>query len=123
METNNNGQAAEAIEAWMVLRLSDELKLDPSELDTSLPIVSYGLDSIVAFTLTGELSDWLMRDIPYTLFWEYPTVEALAGYLAGEVAPEESDRLYDSVKRALEEVRALSDESQPSAASEKASKR
>jgi acyl carrier protein len=104
MDTNNNGQAAEAIEAWMVLRLSEELKLDPSEIDTSLAIASYGLDSIVAFTLTGELSDWLMLDIPYTLFWDYPTVEALSKYLAQKIDPEESGRLYDCVKQALEEI-------------------
>jgi len=75
----------EAIQAWMVLRLAEELKLKPVDIDPGLPFISYGLDSIVAFTLTGELADLIGRELPTTLFWDFPRIEALAFHLADEI--------------------------------------
>jgi acyl carrier protein len=87
-ETHGNGQRSrltEALQAWMVVRLSEELSVPPEGIDVHEPLVSYGLSSMVAFGLTGELADRLGCELPATLFWDWPTLEALAGYLAGEV--------------------------------------
>ena len=73
---------AAAIQAWMVARLAEALQVDPGAIDVQLPLTSYGLESITVFTLTGDLADWLGQDMPATLLWEYPTVEAAAQYLA-----------------------------------------
>ena len=66
----------------MVAKLAEALQVEESAIDTGLPLTGYGLESITVFTLTGDLADWLGQDIPATLLWEYPTVEAAAQYLA-----------------------------------------
>ena len=87
-ETQGDGQRsrlAETIQAWIIVRLSDELKVAPAEIDTRKPLLSYGLDSIIAFSLTGELADLIGRELPVTLFWDLPTLEALAFHLADTI--------------------------------------
>lgn len=87
-ETQGDGQRsrlAETIQAWMVVRLSGELRVAPAEIDTRKPLLSYGLDSVVAFSLTGELADLIGRELPVTLFWDLPTLEAAAFHVADTI--------------------------------------
>jgi thioesterase domain-containing protein len=37
-----------------------------------------GIDSLVAFSMTGELSEWIGEDLSATLLWEYPTISSLS---------------------------------------------
>lgn len=53
-ETQGDGQRSrlvETIQAWIIVRLSDELKVTPAEIDTRKPLLSYGLDSVIAFSV------------------------------------------------------------------------
>ena len=84
-ENGEDSRLVEAIQAWMVVRLSEELNIAPAELDVRKPLLSYGLDSVVAFILTGELADRLGQELPTTLFWDFPTLEAIALHLADEI--------------------------------------
>lgn len=70
------------IRAWLVARLSEELKVEASEIDQRAPFSQYGLDSIGAVTLVGELEDWLGRELSPTLPYDYTNVESLARYLS-----------------------------------------
>jgi hypothetical protein len=45
------------------------------------PLTRYGLDSIDAVTIVGDLEDSLDLELPSTLFWDYPTIEKSAQYL------------------------------------------
>jgi acyl carrier protein len=76
--------SAEAIRAFIVSRVAEEMKIDQAELDTRVPFASYGLDSIVAFTITGDIAAWLERELEATLLWEYPTIEAVSEFLAAD---------------------------------------
>ena len=84
-EDAHDARLVEAIHAWMVVRLSDELNVAPAEIDVHESLLNYGLNSIVAFTLTGELADLVGRELPATLFWDFPTVEAVGTYLISEI--------------------------------------
>jgi acyl carrier protein len=109
--SKNTGDAArlmQRLQTWMVVRLAEELKLNPLEMDPTLPFASYGLDSIVAFALTGELADLLGRELPTTLFWDFPTIQALAFHLA-EQSISEAGQLEELARR-LAEVESLSGE-------------
>ena len=46
------------------------------------PFARYGLDSARAVGLAGEIAGELGLDLEATLFWDYPTVQSLAAYLA-----------------------------------------
>ncbi len=69
------------IERWMVARVAETLNIKRETLDPAKPFTSYGLDSIAGYTLTLDLAEWLDRELPASLLWEYPTIQALAEHL------------------------------------------
>ena len=77
-------EAAE-IEQWLVREVSKRLHSD-DKIDIRQPFTSYGLDSVEAVILAGDLEQWLGRKFSPTLAWDYPNIAALASYLAGEPA-------------------------------------
>ncbi len=81
---------AEAIQTWLVSRLSELLGIEPREIDVREPFASYGLGSSEMVGLSGELADRLGRQISPALPYEYPTVETLARHLAESVDASES---------------------------------
>jgi hypothetical protein len=50
------------------------------------PFSSFGLGSVDAVTLTGDLCAWLGRDLAPTLLYEYSTIDSLATHLSGHPA-------------------------------------
>jgi acyl carrier protein len=71
----------QAVQTWLVKQLAEQLSLDPKTVIVSEPLTRYGLDSIDAVTMVGDLEDWLDLELPSTLFWDYPTIEKSAQYL------------------------------------------
>ena len=57
-----------------------------------LPFVDYGLDSVQAVSIVGDLETWLGRSLSPTLIWDFPTIEDLAKHLAGDEQPQPSWR-------------------------------
>ncbi len=72
------------IQAWLVEQIADVLSLDPTTIDVKQPLTRYGLDSIDAVTLVGDLEDWLDLELPSTLLWDYPSIEKAAAYMVEE---------------------------------------
>lgn len=78
-------QVAERIEDWLLTKLSEWLVVDREEIDIQERFANYGLSSIAAVSLIGELEDWLEIELVPTLAYEYPNVESLARYVAEQV--------------------------------------
>jgi acyl carrier protein len=78
------GAREQDIEDWLVAYLAPLLSVRPDEIDRRRPFAEFGLDSLAAVTLSGELECWLDRDLSPTLAWDYPTIEALARHLADD---------------------------------------
>ncbi|MBW4596130.1 MAG: AMP-binding protein [Brasilonema angustatum HA4187-MV1] len=74
----------EAIQTWLISHLALYLNIPPDEIDIQEPFTAYGLDSAVAVSMTGELGQWIGCELAIILFWEYPSIEILAQYLAEE---------------------------------------
>lgn len=70
------------IEAWLISYLSQTLEVEAKEIDPNAAFNEYGLDSSSAVVLTGDLQEWLERDLDPTLLFDYPTVTALAEHLS-----------------------------------------
>ena len=99
--------AAETIQAWLVSRLSDLLQIEPDELDVGEPFDSYGLGSTELVSLSGELGEWLGRDLPAELAYEFPTIEALARRLADSSSPSQPAAAASQVQEANAEAIAI----------------
>jgi phthiocerol/phenolphthiocerol synthesis type-I polyketide synthase B len=75
----------------------------PQLLDPSAGFFQSGMDSLMTVTLRRSLSESLGEVLPAAVVFDYPTVEALAGYLATilpelvEVADQESVDAYDDL--------------------------
>ncbi|TVP48085.1 MAG: SDR family NAD(P)-dependent oxidoreductase [Gemmatimonadales bacterium] len=67
-------------------RVASVLGLDPgTPLDPKRGLAEIGMDSLMAVELSNHLERSLDRKLPPTLAFEYPTIAALADFLAGEV--------------------------------------
>jgi alkylation response protein AidB-like acyl-CoA dehydrogenase/acyl carrier protein len=77
---------AAELAAWMSTWLAGRLGLPKERVDHRAPLASFGLDSVLAVELAGELGRRLGVPVDATLAWEYPTIAALAGYLARQGA-------------------------------------
>ncbi len=84
--SRTRGPATEEIRAWLVEHLAEHLDMQPSEIDIHKPFFEYGLGSIEAVGLSGDMEVWLGRDLSPTLLYDYSTIDTLTRYLAGEEA-------------------------------------
>jgi myxalamid-type polyketide synthase MxaE and MxaD len=66
------------------------LKLTPSKIDARKPLGTMGLTSLMALELRNRLEPLHGKPLSATLAWNYPTVDALVGFLAGDHAPAEA---------------------------------
>ncbi len=76
------GPAESEIRDWLVAHISAMVGVPPDRVDIHTPIEQYGMDSIQAMHLCGELEDWLRRPLVPTLVWDYPTVDLLVRHLS-----------------------------------------
>lgn len=67
----------EQLKSWLLARVSQDLDMDVSEIDPRMPLTRYGLTSIEAVSISGDLEAWLGRRLPPTLAWDHPSIEAL----------------------------------------------
>ena len=73
--------------AWIGEWMERELGVAQDQVDAARPFVGYGMDSIHATMLVGDLEELLGRRLPPTLTWDHPTVDALARHIAPDAAP------------------------------------
>ena len=75
----------------------------PQLLDPSAGFFQSGMDSLMSVTLQRALGESLGEALPTSVVFDYPTVTALAGYLAAilpeliEVADEENVDAYEDL--------------------------
>jgi acyl transferase domain-containing protein/acyl-CoA synthetase (AMP-forming)/AMP-acid ligase II/thioesterase domain-containing protein/acyl carrier protein len=75
---------AAAIRHWLTEALVRVTGLAHGDVDPEKTFNSFGVDSKDAVSLTGELQDWLELSLSPTLLFDYPTVNALTGYLLSQ---------------------------------------
>jgi polyketide synthase 12/myxalamid-type polyketide synthase MxaF len=65
----------------MIDHIAAQLGIPAEKIDIQAPFVDYGLDSVQAVSIAGEIEGQLGRSLPPTLLWDYPTIAALAAHL------------------------------------------
>lgn len=80
------GQRRDALARHLTERALHVLGLAPSTVvDPRAPLKDIGLDSLMAVELRNALTRSIGQPLPATLLFDYPTVDALAGHLAGRL--------------------------------------
>ncbi|MEU6227062.1 acyl carrier protein [Streptomyces sp. NPDC047042] len=77
-------RSEESLAVWLADRIAVYLRREPTEIDPSVPLAEYGLDSVAALSLCGDIEDEFDLVLEPTVAWDYPTVHALAAYLVQE---------------------------------------
>ena len=73
----------EGIEDWLVAEIASVQGVDPEKIDIEESFIANGLNSAASVALVGDLARTLGVALPETLTWEYPSIAALAEYVAG----------------------------------------
>jgi acyl carrier protein len=77
---------AAAVKEWLVEYIAQLLEFDRSEVRTNMALSRYGLDSTAAVALTGNLGEWLDREVDPRVLYEQKTIDSLADYVAQNYA-------------------------------------
>ncbi|MEU3529448.1 acyl carrier protein [Streptomyces sp. NPDC038707] len=86
MSVPTTGRTTEELTTWLSDRIALYLKRRPQEIDPSVPLAEYGLDSVAALSLCGDIEEDYDLILEPTVAWDYPTVQALATHLAQSLA-------------------------------------
>ncbi|MCX7002523.1 MAG: acyl carrier protein, partial [bacterium] len=74
-------QDAAAVEMWLRNQVAAKTKTEPAGIDRRAPFAQFGLDSLDAVRLSGELGAWLHCRLSPTVIYDYPSIAALAAHL------------------------------------------
>jgi FkbH-like protein/thioester reductase-like protein len=82
MLTVINEPTLEEIQIWLQENLARIAEIEPIEVDISCSIFDFGIDSIKAIKLLGQLGDWLGLELSNTLLYEYEDIDSLSQQIA-----------------------------------------
>ncbi|MEV0569339.1 acyl carrier protein [Dactylosporangium sp. NPDC050588] len=68
---------AGGIRTWLVGRVAHYLDETPDAIDPHASLAGYGLDSVYAFALSGEIEDTLRVTVEPTLIWDVASIADL----------------------------------------------
>jgi phthiocerol/phenolphthiocerol synthesis type-I polyketide synthase C len=71
---------------WLRSEIGRRLGVPAKEVDVRAPFDRFGIDSADSVEIAAALGNRLGRHLPATLVYEFPTIETLARYLAGDRA-------------------------------------
>jgi len=76
--------SAEVIGRWLARRIADTSGQDAARIDVDAPFERFGLTSVEAVSLSGELEDWLGLQLPPSVLFDHPSIARLSDLLARE---------------------------------------
>ncbi|WP_426403209.1 acyl carrier protein [Streptomyces sp. R-07] len=71
-----------SLDDWLLDRLAAYLHREADTLEPDVPLAEYGMDSVMAMSLCGDLEDELGLEVEPTLLWDHPTIDSLRARLA-----------------------------------------
>ncbi|MFI5689311.1 acyl carrier protein [Streptomyces sp. NPDC051636] len=76
---------------WLLDRVALYLGRDAQTIDPTVPLAEYGMDSVCALSLCGDLEDEFGLVVEPTLLWDHPTVQSLLAFLAIQLPAADAD--------------------------------
>jgi acyl carrier protein len=75
-----------AIQDWLTGRVAFYLERSVAEIDPAVALAEFGIDSVSALALCGDVEDEWNLEVDATMVFDYPTVKDIALYLDAELA-------------------------------------
>lgn len=94
--TRQHRLTVDAVRSWLTERVAHYLERAPDRLDPDAKLVGYGLDSVYALTLCGDIEDEYGLEVDPTLAWDYPTLNAIAEVLVEHLSRSSAGALGDA---------------------------
>ncbi|MFJ2029744.1 acyl carrier protein [Streptosporangium sp. NPDC087985] len=66
---------------WLTERVATYLQRPPAEIDPTVKLRAYGLDSVHALSLCVDVEEIVGLLVEPTLAWDHPTIDAIAAHL------------------------------------------
>ena len=82
--------SVDSLRSWLIDWLAREMEIDQATIDPKRAFLSYGMDSMKAMTMVGDLEAMLSLRLPPTLAWDYPDIDALSAHLVDRLTAESS---------------------------------
>ncbi|RKN40377.1 acyl carrier protein [Streptomyces hoynatensis] len=75
---SDQAQTIDDVRDVLIKAIASEAGYAPAELPTDRPFTEFGLDSMAALSVGMEIEETCgLSDLPVTLLWDHPTVDAL----------------------------------------------
>lgn len=71
---------------WLTERVAYYLGIPAEQIKPDVKLVEYGLESVYALALCGDVEDELGIEVEPTLAWDYPTIDSLVALLIEKTA-------------------------------------
>lgn len=69
------------LQEWLIQKIASLTSKNILDINIDIPLADYGLDSMHAIGLSGEIEDQFGIAVEPTLAWDYPTIDLMARYL------------------------------------------
>ena len=89
-QTLKNAGIRAALMEWLVVQVASALEMPSDAVDVGRNLEDYGLDSMQAVGLTGDLQSWLGIEIPPTAIWDHTTIESTCEFIIQLIASHQS---------------------------------
>jgi len=84
--SDSSASSGTDLRRWLRARVAHYVHLDVADIDTTATLTTYGLDSVYALTLCGDIEDHLGLVLEPTVAWDHPTIDALARHVEETLA-------------------------------------
>ena len=81
-----DASAYQELADWLTIKVAGYLNVAPDTIDIDTPLADCGIDSVLGMELCADLQCEKGFDVETTIVWDYPTIDAIATYLAAERA-------------------------------------
>ena len=71
---------------WLITHLAVYLDRLPENIEATVPLAEYGMDSVCALSLCGDIEDDFGIVVEPSLVWDHPTVAHLTAHLTSRGA-------------------------------------
>lgn len=66
-----------AVQTWIAQKVAGYLEKDPADIDPGVDLVTYGMDSLRALTLSANIEDEYGLEMDPEVAWRHRTVDAI----------------------------------------------